>query len=85
MASRGDSDEAYVIGLCNRVLGEQALTQHRFDWLLGDPGAGGRGPGAGRSGCRSTRTGPATDWWSSTGSFSTTSRCRTSTSRIGSP
>ncbi|MFG3271456.1 hypothetical protein [Streptomyces luteogriseus] len=42
MASRGDSDEAYVVGLCNRVLGEVALTQHRFDWLLGDPGAGGR-------------------------------------------
>ncbi|MFC8441152.1 hypothetical protein ACFUJT_23675 [Streptomyces griseoincarnatus] len=42
MASRGDSDEAYVIGLCDRILGEPALTQHRFDWLLGDPGAGGR-------------------------------------------
>ncbi|MEV5931388.1 hypothetical protein AB0L56_01120 [Streptomyces sp. NPDC052079] len=25
-----------------RILGEQALTQHRFDWLLSDPG--GRGP-----------------------------------------
>src|SRR5690606_40186371 len=42
MASRDDSDEAYVVGLCNQVLGEQALTQHKFDWLLGDPGAGGR-------------------------------------------
>ncbi|WP_435284316.1 hypothetical protein [Streptomyces koelreuteriae] len=42
MASRGDSDEAYVVGLCNRVLGDEALTQHRFDWLLGDPGTGGR-------------------------------------------
>ncbi|MEV5468541.1 hypothetical protein AB0N37_23385 [Streptomyces griseoincarnatus] len=42
MASRGDSDEAYVIGLCDRILGEQALRQHRFDWLLGDRGAGGR-------------------------------------------
>jgi hypothetical protein len=40
--SRDDSDEAYVIDLCNAVLGEQALTQHRFDWLLGDPGANGR-------------------------------------------
>ncbi|MDJ0460688.1 hypothetical protein [Streptomyces sp. H27-C3] len=40
--SRDNSDEAYVIDLCNAVLGEQALTQHRFDWLLGDPGVGGR-------------------------------------------
>ncbi|MFD9366343.1 hypothetical protein ACFWA6_01365 [Streptomyces sp. NPDC060020] len=40
--SRDDSDEAYVVGLCNQVLGATALTQHRFDWLLGDPGAGGR-------------------------------------------
>ncbi|GAA1843609.1 hypothetical protein [Asanoa iriomotensis] len=40
--STGDSDEGYVISLCNRVLGEQALTQHRFEWLLGDPAAGGR-------------------------------------------
>ncbi len=31
MASRDDSDEAYVIGLCDRILGEPALTQHRFD------------------------------------------------------
>ncbi|MEU5095766.1 hypothetical protein [Streptomyces sp. NPDC020996] len=42
MGARDDSDEAYVIGLCNRILAETALTQHRFDWLLGDPGAGGR-------------------------------------------
>ncbi|WP_432118423.1 hypothetical protein [Streptomyces sp. bgisy032] len=42
MASRSDSDEAYVVGLCNRILAEEALTQHRFDWLLGDPGTGGR-------------------------------------------
>ncbi|MEV0750491.1 hypothetical protein AB0I75_35695 [Streptomyces sp. NPDC050273] len=40
--SRDDSDEAYVVGLCNQVLEETALTQHRFDWLLGDPGSGGR-------------------------------------------
>ncbi|MFC5754128.1 hypothetical protein [Actinomadura rugatobispora] len=39
---RADSDEAYVIGLCSEVLGEQAVTQHRFDWLLGDPTADGR-------------------------------------------
>ncbi|WP_406858752.1 hypothetical protein ABZO31_00185 [Streptomyces sp. HUAS MG47] len=42
MGTRDDSDEAYVVGLCNRILGESALAQHRFDWLLGDPGAGGR-------------------------------------------
>ncbi|KND25163.1 hypothetical protein [Streptomyces anulatus] len=41
MATRDGSDETYVVGLCNRILGESALTQHRFDWLLGDPGAGG--------------------------------------------
>lgn len=41
-ARRSDSDEAYVIGLCGQVLGVEALAQHRFDWLLGDPGAGGR-------------------------------------------
>lgn len=42
MATRDGSDETYVIGLCDRILGETALMQHRFDWLLGDPGAGGR-------------------------------------------
>ncbi|MFD9203692.1 hypothetical protein ACFWDP_36165 [Streptomyces anthocyanicus] len=42
MGARDDSDEAYVVGLCDLVLGERALTQHTFDWLLGDPGAGGR-------------------------------------------
>ncbi|MFK4144336.1 hypothetical protein [Streptomyces sp. NPDC004065] len=42
MGARDDSDETYVIGLCNQILGETALPQHRFDWLLGDPGAGGR-------------------------------------------
>ncbi|MFD4713994.1 hypothetical protein ACFWN5_30555 [Streptomyces sp. NPDC058430] len=42
MGARDDSDEAYVVGLCNRILGEDASTQHKFDWLLGDPGMGGR-------------------------------------------
>ncbi|MEW2570424.1 hypothetical protein [Streptomyces sp. NPDC047070] len=42
MGARDDSDEAYVVGLCDLVLGENALTQHTFDWLLGDPGTGGR-------------------------------------------
>ena len=42
MGARDDSDEAYIVGLCDQVLGETALTQHKFDWLLGDAGAGGR-------------------------------------------
>ncbi|MFC4500725.1 MULTISPECIES: hypothetical protein [Streptomyces] len=42
MGTRDDSDEAYVVGLCNQVFGETALTQHKFDWLQGDPGTGGR-------------------------------------------
>lgn len=40
--SRSDSDEAYVVGLCNEVLGERARTQHRFEWLCGDPAANGQ-------------------------------------------
>ncbi len=36
-ASRDRGDEAYTVGLCNQVLGEQALIQHRFDWLSGAP------------------------------------------------
>ncbi len=39
---RGDSDEAYVLALCDEVLGEQGSRQHRFDWLRGDAGASGR-------------------------------------------
>jgi hypothetical protein len=38
MGKRDESDEAYVVGLCNQVLGETALTRHKFDWLLGIPG-----------------------------------------------
>jgi hypothetical protein len=36
------SDEAYVLDLCDELLGEPGLRQHRFEWLLGDPGAAGR-------------------------------------------
>lgn len=36
------SDEAYVIDLCEEVLGETASRQHRFNWLCGDPGESGR-------------------------------------------
>lgn len=37
-SSRDDSDEAYVVDLCDAILGEPARRQHRFDWLRGDPG-----------------------------------------------
>lgn len=36
------SDEAYVIDLCEQVLGEPASRQHRFDWLRGDLSESGR-------------------------------------------
>lgn len=39
---RGDSDEAYVLGLCDEVIGTAGSRQHRFDWLLGDPGRNGQ-------------------------------------------
>lgn len=39
---RETSDEYYVLDLCDEVLGERGSRQHRFDWLLGDPGKSGR-------------------------------------------
>jgi hypothetical protein len=36
------SDEAYVIDLCDEVLGERGLRQHRFEWLQGDADSKGR-------------------------------------------
>jgi hypothetical protein len=41
--SRADSDEAYVINLCDDILGERASRQHRFPWLCGDPCSDGTG------------------------------------------
>jgi hypothetical protein len=41
--SRDDSDEAYVVDLCDEVLKEKAKRQHTFAWLVGDPGKNGRG------------------------------------------
>jgi hypothetical protein len=38
----GDRDEVYVIDLCDELFGLKASRQHRFDWLLGDPGRDGR-------------------------------------------
>lgn len=40
MASRKDSDEFYVIDLCDKILGQQALRQHTFDFLRGDGNPG---------------------------------------------
>jgi hypothetical protein len=40
--SREDSDEAYVLDLCDEVLAERGQRQARFDWLRGDPGRDGR-------------------------------------------
>jgi hypothetical protein len=34
--SRENSDEHYIIGLCDEVLGEKASRQHCFDFLRGD-------------------------------------------------
>lgn len=39
---RETSDEFYVLDLCDQVLGEVGFRQHRFDWLLGDQGVGGK-------------------------------------------
>lgn len=36
-SGRAGSDESYVIDLCDEVLGEVAIRQHRFSWLRGDP------------------------------------------------
>lgn len=37
-AKRADSDEAYIIGICDIILKQTAITQHRFDFLRGDSG-----------------------------------------------
>jgi hypothetical protein len=39
---RVESDETYVLDLCDEVLAERGSRQHRFDWLVGDPGRSGR-------------------------------------------
>ena len=36
MSKRADSDEYYVIDLCDAALGSRASRQHRFEWLRGD-------------------------------------------------
>jgi hypothetical protein len=37
-SQRADSDEAYVIDLCDEILGRNAIRQHRFPFLKGDGG-----------------------------------------------
>lgn len=39
---RAASDEAYVVELCEQILGQKAVRQARFAWLLGDPNSLGR-------------------------------------------
>jgi hypothetical protein len=39
---RKESDEHYVLNLCDEVLKIKGLRQHRFDFLLGDPNAQGK-------------------------------------------
>ena len=36
MATRDDSDESYIIGLCDEILGLESSRQHTFDFLRGD-------------------------------------------------
>lgn len=38
IGKRNESDEAYIINICDKILKEDALRQHRFDFLLGDSG-----------------------------------------------
>ncbi|WP_292595556.1 hypothetical protein [Mesorhizobium sp.] len=42
MSTRSSSDEAYVLGLCDDILGQLSERQKRFDFLRGDPGKIGR-------------------------------------------
>ena len=37
-SNRRDSDESYVIDLCDEILGLKASRQHKFDFLKGDSG-----------------------------------------------
>ncbi|MCM2325972.1 MAG: hypothetical protein NDI94_05915 [Candidatus Woesearchaeota archaeon] len=42
MATRESSDEFYILNLCDEILHEKSIRQHRFDFLLGDLGKNGR-------------------------------------------
>lgn len=39
---REESDEFYVIDLCDEILSMKAIRQHKFDFLLGDPNKKGK-------------------------------------------
>ncbi len=41
-SGRAASDESYILDLCDEVIGVRSVRQHRFDFLLGDPGFNGR-------------------------------------------
>jgi hypothetical protein len=41
MSKRTDSDEAYVLDLCDSLLGKLSERQKLFDFLVGDPGRNG--------------------------------------------
>tara|TARA_R100000935_G_C2768854_1_gene136805 strand:+ start:67 stop:753 length:687 start_codon:yes stop_codon:yes gene_type:complete len=41
VTKRANSDEKYVIDLCDKVLNSKASRQHKFDFLLGDPNSNG--------------------------------------------
>jgi hypothetical protein len=43
MNSRASSEEAYVLALCDEILGHVAERQKRFDFIRGDPGRSGIG------------------------------------------
>ncbi|MFD0976564.1 hypothetical protein [Salinimicrobium gaetbulicola] len=38
ISKRAKSDEAYILDLCDEILKEKSLRQHRFDFLRGDTG-----------------------------------------------
>jgi len=37
VVARSDSDEHYVLDLCDEILGTPSVRQATFDWLRGDP------------------------------------------------
>ena len=60
VSTREESDEFYVIDLCELALRSKASRQHRFDWLRGD-----FSEKKGTPSCRSTHTGRRLGSWSS--------------------
>lgn len=41
MAKRGERDADYVIDLLDELIGQPAVREHCFEWLVGDPGRNG--------------------------------------------